>query len=77
MNHQFQGSRSPVQSVNAPFYNPQKDSINPNNPNLYQHPQPNGNFVPSGNSKSFITKSNILEQPKTNSNSSAYLKSSN
>lgn len=61
-----------------PFYNPQKDAINPNNPVLY----PNNNppvpgFTPSSNSKSYISRSNIMELPKPANNSSAYLKNSN
>ncbi len=77
MNHQFQGSRSPAQSGNTPFYNPQKDAFNPNNPVLYQTPHPNLPFHPKSNSNSFISRSNILDPPKTSSNTSAYLKNPN
>jgi hypothetical protein len=74
----FPGSRSPIQGGQLPFYNPQKDVINPNNPSLYQNSNSNGpSFVPGSNSKSFISRSNILEQPKTGNNTSAYLKNPN
>ncbi len=61
MNHQFQGSRSPVQGTTNPFYNPQKDIPNPNNPTLYQNPPPPmGAFIPNSTSKSYIARSNII-----------------
>lgn len=75
MNHQFPGSRSPIQGTINPFYNPQKDAPNPNNPTLYQSPQqPLGPFIPNSNSKSYIARSNIIEQQKPANNTSAYLK---
>lgn len=75
MNHQFTGTRSPTQNGNMPFYNPQKDVINPNNPILYQNNNPTApGFIPGNNSKSYIARSNILEQPKPSNNTSAYLK---
>ena len=78
MNHQFQGTRSPTQTNTPPFYNPQKDSFNPNNPVLYQNSNSNvpnvPGFLPNSNSKSFISRSNILDPPKSANNTSAYLK---
>ena len=78
MSHSFQGSRAPVAPSSSPFYNPQKESLNPNNPNLYQNSNSNGQgFVPNSNSKSFITRSNIMELPKAPTNTSAYIKTPN
>jgi hypothetical protein len=78
MNNQFQGSRSPVQGTIGPFYNPQKDAPNPNNPILYQTPPPPvGTFLPNSSSKSYIARINIIEQNKTANNTSAYLKNPN
>ena len=78
MNHPYQGTRPPVQAGSVPFYNPQKEVMNPNNPVLYQNNQPNANgFVPGSNSKSFISRSNILEMNKNSNNSSAYIKNPN
>lgn len=78
MNHQFQGSRSPTQGPPMPFYNPQKDSINPNNPSLYQNSNPGQPiFLPNSNSKSYIARSSIIDQPKPSNNTSAYLKNVN
>jgi len=61
MNNQFTSSRSPLHGGGMPFYNPQKDAINPNNPILYQpsnsNPPP---YIPNTNSKSFISRSNIM-----------------
>ena len=75
MNNPFPGNRSPIQNTPPPFYNPQKDSINPNNPNLYQNNNPNlPGFVPNTSSKSFISRSNIMEMHKNSNNNSAYLK---
>lgn len=73
----FPGSRSPIANP-SPFYNPQKDTLNPNNPSLYQ----NNNNVPSfissnANSKSFISRSNIIDLPKAANNTSAYIKNAN
>jgi len=78
MNQQFQGSRSPTQTNTMPFYNPQKDSFNPNNPTLYQNPNTNvPSFIPNSNSKSYISRSNILDPSKTANNTSAYIKNPN
>ena len=78
MKQQFQGARSPSQTNNMPFYNPQKDNLNPNNLNLYQNSNANvPNFIPNSNSKSFITRSNIMEPPKPGTNTSAYIKNPN
>lgn len=78
MNHQFQGGRSPIQGGSMPFYNPQKDAFNPNNPVLYQNSNLNvPGFIPNSNSKSFITRSSIIDQPKPANNTSAYLKNPN
>jgi hypothetical protein len=78
MNHQFQGTRSPTQTNSMPFYNPQKDNFNPNNPILYHNNNTNiPNFISNANSKSFISRSNILEQPKPGNNTSAYIKNPN
>jgi len=76
MSQQFQSIRSP-QGTGQPFYNPQKNAVNPNNPALYQKGDNNGvGFgTGAGKSKSFITRSNIYDLPK-NSNSSGYVKSS-
>ncbi len=74
MNHQFQNNRSPTQQSNLKFYNPQKDIINPNNPILYQQQSTNGNFIPNSNSKSFISRSHILDPPKASNNASVYTK---
>lgn len=71
----FPASRSHLQGGQLPFYNPHKDNINHSNPNLYQNC--NSNTTAGSNSKSFITRSNIMEQPKIGNNTSAYLKSSN
>ncbi len=61
MNPQFQVNRSPVQSSGNPFYNPQKESPNPNNPTLYQgQQQVVSPFMPNSSSKSYIARSNIL-----------------
>ena len=58
MNHQFPGSRSPGSGAIGPFYNPQKDAPNPNNPTLYQPPpQPTLPFPASSASKSYIARS--------------------
>jgi hypothetical protein len=67
-----------MQGGSMPFYNPQKDSFNPNNPVLYQNsnsstPSVPG-FLPNSTSKSFISRSNILDPPKPANNTSAYLK---
>ena len=81
MNHPYQGTRSPVQGGSIPFYNPQKDALNPNNPMLYQNNStPVPGFNPNTNSKSFITRSNIMEMPKSvnlNHTSATYNKPSN
>lgn len=78
MNHPFPGSRSPVQGNPMQFYNPQKDALNPNNPTLYQNNPTNPpNFIPNSNSKSFITRSNIIDQPKPSNNTSAYIQKPN
>ena len=78
MNNPFPGTRSPVNGSSAPFYNPQKEAMNPNNPMLYQNNQPSANgFVPGSNSKSFISRSNIMEMPKATNNTSAYIKNPN
>jgi hypothetical protein len=74
MNPQFQGTRSPINGSGMSFFNPQKDVPNPNNPLLYQNTSPNSNYLPNSNSKSFIHRSNILEQPRANNNVSAYIK---
>ena len=66
MNPQLQGTRSPGQREQMPFYNPQKDAMNPNNPMLYQNNNTNvPGFIPNTNSKSFISRSNILEPPRS------------
>jgi len=66
MNPPYQGVRTPAQNGSMPFYNPQKETMNPNNPMLYQNNNTNvPGFIPNGNSKSFITRSNILEAPKS------------
>ena len=78
MNPPYQGARSPMQNNSMPFYNPQKDVINPNNPILYQNNSvPVPGYAPNTGSKSFITRSNILEVPKSVNHTSNYLKSSN
>lgn len=64
MNHQFQSMRNGG-AVNNPFYNPQKDS------NLPFQNQPY--LSPSSTSKSYIARSNIIDNNKPN-NQSAYLK---
>lgn len=75
MNNPFPGSRSPN---SGPFYNPQKDSPNPNNPNLYQNNSSNvPGFISNPGSKSFISRSNIIDQPKSSANTSAYIKNPN
>ena len=75
MNHQFPGSRSPGSGAIGPFYNPQKDAPNPNNPTLYQPPpQPTLPFPASSASKSYIARSNILELKPPANNTSAYVK---
>lgn len=74
MSQQFPGIRSP-QGTSQPFYNPQKNVVSPNNPSLYPKPDNNAGFGSSAaKSKSFITRSNIYDQPKGN-NSSGYVKS--
>ena len=61
MNPQFQGNRSPIQNTGSPFYNPQKDAPNPNNPTLYTtSPTGVSPFMPNSSSKSYIARSNIL-----------------
>lgn len=61
MNPQFQTNRSPGQSPVGPFYNPQKESPNPNNPTLYQTPPSvTAAFMPNAASKSYIGRSNIM-----------------
>lgn len=78
MNHQFQGTRQPIQGTIGPFYNPQKDAPNPNNPTLYQVPPPPvGPFMPNSSSKSYIARSNIIEGGKAGNNTSAYIKNQN
>ena len=78
MNPPYQGARSPMQNNSMPFYNPQKDVINPNNPILYQNNSvPVPGYAPNTGSKSFITRSNILEVPKSVNLTSNYLKGSN
>lgn len=60
MSH-FPGSRPVQQQGPVPFYNPQKDAPNPNNPMLYQNNStPVPGYVPPTGSKSFITRSNIM-----------------
>lgn len=78
MNHQFPGSRSPVQGTINPFYHPQKDIPNPNNPTLYQNSQGQmANFGQNPTSKSYIGRSNIIEAGKSANNTSASFKNMN
>ena len=78
MNNQYQGARSPVQNGSMQFYTPKTDSLNPNNPMLYQNNStPIPGYNPNTNSKSFITRSNIMEMPKSVNLTSAYVKNSN
>jgi hypothetical protein len=78
MNPQFQGSRSPGQSPIGPFYNPQKDAPNPNNPTLYHTPPSvSAQFMPTASSKSYIARSHIMEGGKPGINTSAYFKNLN
>lgn len=75
MNHQFPGSRSPGSASISPFYNPQKDAPNPNNPTLYQPPpQPTLPFQANTSSKSYIARSNIMDLKAPGNNTSAYVK---
>jgi len=75
MNHQFPGSRSPGSGAIGPFYNPQKDAPNPNNPTLYQPPpQPTLPFPANSSSKSYIARSNIMDLKPPANNTSAYVK---
>lgn len=77
MNPQFQTSRSPGQSPLGPFYNPQKEVPNPNNPILYQTPpHVTSQFGPNSN-KSYVARSNIMEGSKPGNNTSAYFKNPN
>jgi hypothetical protein len=74
MNNQFQGSRSPNQR-HLPFYNPQKEAPNPNNPTLYQNNNSTTtSFFPTYNSKSYGGRPNPPEVPKQVINSSANFK---
>jgi hypothetical protein len=76
MNPQFTSNRSPHQS--EPFYNPQKNVPNPNNPTLYHTPPSVGvPFMSAGSSKSYIARSNILEGNKPGNNTSVNLKNPN
>lgn len=78
MNQPFSGARSPVQSGNTPFYNPQKGMMSPTNTILYQNS--NGNmsgYMPNANSKTLVTRSGIMDVQKAAHNSSAHLKASN
>jgi hypothetical protein len=80
MNPQFP-RQPPIPVNNIPFFNPQKDVINPNNPALYHNTSSTqihvNNYNPNPNSKSFITRSSIMEPQKTNNNVSAFIKTSN
>jgi len=74
MNNQFPASRTPIQP-GISFYNPQKDS-NSNNSATYPNSSSNvPGFIPG--SKSYIARSNILDQPKAISSNTGFIKSTN
>ena len=78
MNPPFSGARSPIQSGNTPFYNPQKGMLSPTGAMLYQNS--NGNmsgYVPNSNSKTLVTRSGIMDIQKQAHNSSACMKTNN